>query len=197
MDTGRIHIASLIVGIVAVLISISVLAAVPGKDHDNNMFGGAVDQGSASLDLTAALVQAGGGPERFSMKTALISMLGQEGADQEIGKLQRQYGSGEVQHWLQGSDWLVLDGLNQLRNTGTDLPPPDSDLTGAKLASALVDAGVAPGDTAFWTGYYYDHLFSHAVNKVLETDMNRKFSERYAKDVYAVNNQVMYDLSQS
>jgi hypothetical protein len=188
---------SLTTGIIAMLISASVLAVVPGKQHDTNMYGGAVDDGTASLDLTSALVRAGGGESAFSTKTALVNMLGQQGADQEVSKLQRQYGPNKVQEWLQGSNWLVLDGLTQLRNTGTNLPPPSDDLTGSKLASALVDAGVAPDDTSFWTGYYYDHLFSHAVNKVMETDMNRKFSEYYARDVYAINNQAMYDISQS
>jgi hypothetical protein len=181
----------------AILFSASALAVVPGKQHDTNMYGGAVDDGSASLDLTSALLRAGGGPDNFSMKTVLVSMLGQQGAADELNKLDRQYGPNQVQQWLQGSNWLVLDGLNQLRNTGSNLPPPSSDLTGTKLASALVDAGIAPDDTTFWTGYYYDHLFSHAVNKVMEADMNRKFSEYYAKDVYAVNNQAMYDVSQS
>jgi hypothetical protein len=84
-----------------------------------------------------------------------------------------------------------------LRNTSTDLPEPPSDLTGSKLAAALVDAGIAPDDTQFRTGYYYDHLFSHAVNKVLETGMDRKFSEHYAKTVFTINDQAMSDLSQS
>jgi len=101
-----------------------------------------------------------------------------------------------VRKWLRGSDWLVLEGVTQLRNTGMDLPEPPSELTGPRLAAALVDAGMAPGDATFWTGYYYDHLFSHAVNKVMETGMDRRFDEYYARDVFTINNQAMSDISQ-
>lgn len=172
--------------------SFSALAAAP---PDDGLHVGAIAQASASLDLTSALWQAGGA-ESFSMRTALISMLGQDGADSEISKLEHQYGAEPVQKWLKGSDWLMLQGMNQLRNTGTDLPEPSSDLTGAKLAAALVEAGVAPEDARFHTDHYYDRLFSHAVNKVLETEMDRKFSERYAKTVFTVNNQAMSDVLQ-
>jgi hypothetical protein len=59
-----------------------------------------------------------------------------------------------------------------------------------------VDAGVAPGDKRFSTDHYYDHLFSHGVNKVMETEMDRKFSARYAKTVFTINDQAMSDVSQ-
>lgn len=188
---------SSIAGLCVALLGASAFAGVPAVPPDSNPFGGAVDQGSPALDLTAALWQAGGGTGDFSTRSALVSMLGRDGADAEIAKLTRRYGTTPVRKWLEGSDWLMSEGLTQLRNTGTDLPQPSSGLTGTKLAAALVGAGIAPGDSRFRTGYYYDHLFSHAVNKVMETGMDRKFSERYVKDVFTINNQAMYDVSQS
>jgi hypothetical protein len=176
---------------VACLSSFAAVPAVSPQSHDS-----ATGAGSPSLDITSALWQAGGGMENFSMKAALVSMLGQRGADDEIARLEHRYDTGQVQKWLKGSDWLMHEGLTQLRNTGTDLPEPSSDLTGAKLAAALVDAGIAPGDTRFSTDFYYDHLFSHGVNKVMETEMDRKFSARYAKTVFTINDQAMYDVSQ-
>lgn len=164
----------------------------PAADHHAS----AVDPASASLDITSALMQAGGGTETFSMKTALVSMLGEDGAAGEIAKLEHQYGSKPVQKWLRGSDWLMHEGLTQLRNTGTELPEPSSDLTGPKLAAALVQAGIAPDDPRFSTDHYYDHLFSHGINKVLETGMDRKFSPRYSKTVFTINDQAMSDVSQ-
>src|ERR1051325_5672430 len=79
-------------------------AAVPGKQQEVNQYGGAVYQGGAKLDLVSALVQAGGGADGFSMQTALINMLGQPAANDEIDKLDRQYGTQAVQDWLLGSD---------------------------------------------------------------------------------------------
>jgi len=182
---------STLAGICIALAGFAAMAAEPGASTHP-----AATAGSPELDLTSALWQAGGGTQGFSMKTALISMLGQEGADGELAKLEHRYGAKPVQRWLQGSDWLMLQGLTQLRNTGTELPDPSSDLTGAKLAAALVGAGVAPGDSSFSTEHYYDQLFSHGVNKVLEAGMDRKFSARYAKTVFTINDQAMSDVSQ-
>jgi hypothetical protein len=164
---------------------------------ETGKFGGAVHDGAASLELTAALLQAGGGPEKFSIHAALVDLVGEAAADQELAKLQHQYGEPAVRSWQRISDWMVTQGLVQLRNVGTELPSPPHDLDGGKLAAALVDAGVAPGDSAFWSSYWYDRLFSHGINKVLEEDVGRRFGEHRARSAYAVNNQVMYDISQS
>jgi hypothetical protein len=180
---------SLAIGVVLAAASIAVQAAAPIAPQE------AGSQDAPSLDLTAALLQAGGGPDHFSMKTALMDMLGPAGAQDEIARLQRRYGESRVHRWLEGSDWLMLHGLTQLRNTGTDLPEPSSELAGDKLAAALVQAGIAPGDSRFRTDRYYDRLFSHAVNKVLETGMDRKFSARYARSVTTLNDQAMSDVA--
>lgn len=167
------------------------------QSSETGKFGGAVHDGAASLELTAAMVQAGGGPQKFSIRTALVNLLGEDAADQELAKLQHQYGEPAVRRWQRISDWMVTQGLVQLRNVGTDLPSPSSNMSGGKLASALVDVGVAPGDSAFWSSYWYDRLFSRGINKVLEEDLERRFGERKARSAYAMNNQVMYDISQS
>lgn len=182
--------------IAAFCLAVASFSASAASPPDGDPSTAVADPASASLDVTSALMQAGGGTEAFSMKAALISMLGEDSAASEIAKLEHQYGSKPVQKWLKGSDWLMHEGLTQLRNTGTELPDPSSDLTGAKLAAALVEAGVAPGDSRFRTDHYYDHLFSHGINKVLETGMDRKFSPRYAKTVFTINDQAMSDVSQ-
>jgi hypothetical protein len=166
------------------------------QQPESGTFGGKIHEGAASLQLTAALIQAGGGPESFSTHAALTKLLGDVAADRELAKLQHQYGAAAVQRWLRISDWLMLHGLVQLRNIGAELPAPPDDLYGDKLTAALVTAGVAPGDTTFWSSYWYDQLFSHGINKVLVEDLDRRFGERQARNAYAVNNQVMYDISQ-
>jgi hypothetical protein len=169
---------------------------LPRPPQESGKFGGGIHDGAASLDLTAALVQAGGGPEKFSMQAALVEMLGQASADEELARLRGRYGARAVQEWLKISTWLMEQGLVQLRNVGTELPSPSDDLSGAKLAAALADAGIAPDDGTFWSGYWYDRLFSHGINKVLEEDLDRHYGERRAHSVYTVNNQAMSDISQ-
>ncbi len=192
---NRLELRPLIASL-AILFSAAASSAVPGKQHEVNNYGGAVYQGTAQLELVSALVQAGGGPEGFSFQTALINMLGQPAANDEINKLDQQYGTEQVQDWLQGTDWTVRDGVVKLKATGTNLPPPPSDLSSSNLASGLVDAGIAPDDTTFWSGYYYDHLFSHSMNQQLSTDVDRKYNPYFTKNMYMITNQAMYDISQ-
>jgi hypothetical protein len=168
----------------------------PQQGPESGKFGGTVHDGAPALDLTAALIQAGGGTESFSTQTALDNLLGSAATGQELAKLEHQYGAPAVRRWLEISDWLMHQGIVQLRNTGAALPAPPDGLSGDKLVAALVDAGVAPGDTTFWSGYWYDRLFSHGINKVLVEDLDRRFGEHKARGAYAINNQAMYDISQ-
>lgn len=67
---------------------------------------------------------------------------------------------------------------------------------GTALASGLVNAGIAPDDTTFWSGYYYDHLFGHALNKELVSDVDAKYNPYFTRNLYMITNQAMYDISQ-
>jgi hypothetical protein len=186
----RIFLAAL-----SVLFVGAAFAAVPGKEVGINEFGGAIYEGGGRYDLVSGLVQAGGGPNSYDFRHALDAMLGQPQADNEIAKLTNQYGGKNVQDWLQGSNWMMLEGLRQLHSGGTNLPPPDKALSGSSLASGLVDAGISPDDTTFWTAYYYDHLFSHAIAKQMISNLNAKFDEYYTQNLFMVNNQAMYDIA--
>src|SRR5215467_12856146 len=70
-------------------------------------FGGPVYNGPPALDVTAALVNAGGGPVNYSTATALVSMLGKPTVDAEVAKLNKQYGADAVTLWLKTFDFAV------------------------------------------------------------------------------------------
>lgn len=55
-----------------------------------NWFGGTTYSGAPALNVTAALVEAGGGASHFDFATALVAMLGQDTANAEVAKLTRQ-----------------------------------------------------------------------------------------------------------
>ncbi|MGH8296955.1 MAG: hypothetical protein ACRETZ_15880, partial [Steroidobacteraceae bacterium] len=117
-----------------------------------NWYGGPVYDGAPALQVTAALVKAGGGAQHFSFAEALDSMLGPSTVKQEVAKLQRQYGEAEVTGFIKRMNYVVTDGLKRATEAGIQLPPAPSALRGVKLANTLVKAGTAPDDV-FWAGY--------------------------------------------
>ena len=116
-----------------------------------NMFGGPVYSGQPDLQATAALVEAGGGPNHFEFSAALVSMLGEKTVNAEVAKLTKQYGKKDVTDFLNGMTFAVKQSLKRATEAGVKLPAAPADLKGAKLASALVAAGTAP-DGVWWSG---------------------------------------------
>ncbi len=104
----------------------------------SNWFGGPIYSGAPMLEVTAALVEAGGGATDFNFATALVSMLGKETVDGEVAKLTKQYGEKDVTAFIDGMTFAVKDGLKRATEAGVKLPPAPAELTGAKLAEALV-----------------------------------------------------------
>lgn len=67
-----------------------------------NWFGGESYMGAPALDVTAALVKAGGGAENFDFSKALVSMLGEKTVNAEVAKLTKQYGAENVKQFVDG-----------------------------------------------------------------------------------------------
>ena len=160
-----------------------------------NMFGGPVYSGEPTLDVTAALVKAGGGAEKFSFATALVAMLGQETVDGEVIKLTKQYGKEEVDTFLSGMDMAVDFGLKRASQAGVKLPEP-ANLSGTELAKTLVKAGTAP-DGTFWSGYLFDKALSNKIHNQVMGDINAKASLEDDKITHKILNQAMYDVAQA
>lgn len=161
-----------------------------------NMYGGPVYAGAPALNVTAALVKAGGGAEHFTLQEALVSMLGKDTVNAEVDKLTKQYGKQAVTDWLNGFNYAVTDGLTLATKAGVKLPIASADLTGAKLAGTLADAGTAP-DGTFWSGLVFDKALSHDIHNQVMVDIETKFSPAYDKNLHTVTNQAMYDVAQA
>lgn len=159
-----------------------------------NMFGGPVYAGAPALQITAALVQAGGGPEAFTFPKALVSMLGQETVNAEVAKLTTQYGAKNVEDFLSGMTFAVNDGLKRATEAGVKLPAAPADLKGVSLARALVYAGVTP-DGTWWSGYVFDQLLSHGIHLAVMTDINTGPGYAIDHNAHQLLNQAMYDVA--
>ncbi len=180
------------------------LAATPGNSDtsmDNGMsmqtnrFGGPVYAGAPALNVTVALVVAGGGPEHFSLVTALNHMLGAATVNAEVGKLTKQYGKKRVGEWVSGIDFAVNDTLMIVHEKHITLPPP-AKLSGVELAKTLVGAGTAP-DNTFWAGYLFDHALSHGIHNQVMDNTDAKYGAAYDANYHAITNQAFYDVAQA
>ncbi|MEB2311827.1 MAG: hypothetical protein OZ928_08240 [Polyangiaceae bacterium] len=156
-----------------------------------NWYGGEAYLGAPALDVTAAFVEAGGGPEKFSFAKALVSMLGQEATDAEVAKLEKQYGKEKVKGFIDGMDFAIKDALKRATEAGVKLPAP-AKLEGAELAKALIKAGQTP-DGTFWSGRLFDAAVSHKIHNQVMTDINDQVSPAADELTHRLLNQAMFD----
>ena len=174
------------------------MAATPAAapEMKMNWFGGPIYSGAPSLDVTAALVEAGGGANDFSFAKALVSMLGQKTVDAEVAKLKKQYGEKDVNDFIDGMTFAVKDGLKRATEAGVKLPAPPPELKGVKLAHALVSAGTAPGGV-WWSGNLFDKTLSNPIHVQVMIDIDAKYGHGADENTHKILNQAMYDVAQA
>lgn len=170
-------------------------AAMAAGGMAMNWFGGPVYDGPPALEATAALVAAGGGADNFTFPAALVSMLGQDTVNAEVAKLNKQYGEEKVQAFINGMTFAVNDGLKRATEAGVTLPAAPADLTGTKLAKALVEAGTVDG--TFWAGRLFDVALSHKIHNQVMADIEAKFGRDADENTHRLLNQAMYDVAQA
>ena len=161
-------------------------------------FGGPVYTGAPALNVTAALVAAGGGADHYSTAAALVSMVGKDTVNAEVGKLQNQYGKAAVSQWLSTFDFAVNDALKHATAGGVSLPKPDPALSGTKLAQALVSAGTA-ADGTFQIEFLLDKAVSHDIHNAVMDDIDASASMGKHVDLqyHAISNQAFFDVAQA
>lgn len=177
------------------LLSGAVLAQADAT-AEQNWFGGPVYNGPPALEVTAALLKAGGGAENFTFSQALVSMLGEKTVNGEVAKLNEQYGDENVTNFIDGMTFAVKDGLKRAVEAGVKLPAAPADLEGAKLAEALVSAGTAP-DGIWWSGYLFDKALSHTIHMLVMADIDVKDGHAADENTHKILNQAMYDVAQA
>lgn len=161
-----------------------------------NWFGGVTYSGAPALNVTAALVAAGGGADHFNFATALVSMLGQDTVNAEVAKLTKQYGKTATDNFIAGMTFAVNDGLKRATEAGVKLPAAPADLRGAKLAGTLVTAGTTP-DGSWWSGYLFDKALSHDIHVQVMQDIDAKFGHGADENTHRILNQAMYDVARA
>lgn len=161
-----------------------------------NWFGGETYNGEPALKVTAALIQAGGGPEDFNFHTALVSMLGEKTVEAEVAKLAKQYGDNEVNSFVSGMNFAVNSAIKHVTAAGIKLPDAPEGLEGVELAKTLVEAGTAP-DGTWWSGLLFDKALSHQIHNKVMTDIETVHGFQTDKLAHKILNQAMYDVAQA
>lgn len=166
-----------------------------GQQQANmNWYGGEAYQGAPNLELTAAFLRAGDGAQDFSFGAVLVKLIGANNVNVEIANLMNRYGEEDVEDFLGGMRYLVNNGVQQLNDAGTSLPPAPAELKNVALAKALIDAGTGP-DGIFWAGRMFDVLLSHDVHVQAMTDMQATFGAKVGMRTHKILNQLMYDIA--
>jgi hypothetical protein len=172
------------------MVAVSSVAAHAAMDMSR--YGGPVWSGKPALNVTASLVQAGGGPAHFSSAKALTAMVGPKLVNAEVGKLTKQYGAAKVKSWLTVFDYAVDDALGIATKAGVKLPK--GNLAGKQLAATLVKAGLDK-DGTFYVEYMLDKAVSHKIHVAVMDDIDKKYGAAADSNYHAVTNQAMYDLA--
>lgn len=180
----------------ATLTAVAAPAHTQAESHTMNWFGGPAYEGAPALEVTAALIKAGGGAEHFTFDKALVSMLGEKTVNAEVAKLTQQYGEQNVKNFIAGMTFAINDGLKRATEAGVKLPAAPADLTGVKLAKTLVTAGTAP-DHTFWSGYLFDKAISHKLHNQVMADIDVKFGHGADENTHKILNQAMHDVAQA
>ncbi len=167
------------------------------EEAPQNMYGGPIYNGEPALDVTAALVKAGGGADDFDFSKALVSMLGEDTVNAEVKKLTEQYGEDEVKIFVDGMTYAVNKALEIAGEKDIELPEP-ADLEGVELAKTLVKAGTTE-DGTWWSGYLFDIALSHDIHNLVMADINQNpdLGHKQDKIVHKILNQAMYDVAQA
>jgi len=167
-------------------------AAAPAPAAVHGRYGGTGYAGKPALAVTASLVQAGGGPAKYSTAKALTSMVGAKLVQAEVAKLTKQYGSKKVASFLQVGDYAVTDSLRIATKAGVKLPKPT--LKGKQLASTLVTAGLEK-DGTFNVELMLDKAVTHGIHEQAMDDIDKKFGAAADANYHKVSNQAFYDIA--
>jgi hypothetical protein len=161
-------------------------------------YGGPIYTGAPALNVTSALVAAGGGAAAYSTAKALTSMLGAATVTAEVAKLSKQYGAASVTQWLKTFDFAVADSLKIATAKGIKLPAPDPKLSGKALATTLATAGTAP-DGTFEIEFLLDKAVSHGIHVQVMNDIDASASLGKKDDLqyHQISNQAFYDVAQA
>jgi hypothetical protein len=167
-----------------------VLAAAMANSPSQARYNGPPD-----LALTAAVVDAGGGPKSFSSQRLFTYLAGKDAANEGTA-LTNRYGAQNVKQFFVTFDAFVDSALTQLTSKGVALPAGKS-ASGDELTHELYQAGVIP-DGRYDVGYMLEHLISRPMHITLMNDVNANpaFGPTQNAEFHVILTSAIQDLNQ-
>lgn len=129
-------------------------------------------RGTPDLGLTLAIVQAGGGAQRFDSGRLFQTLAGAD-AKAESVKLQQLYGKAKVAAFMQTFTYAVHDLITLFNINHVALParPRIAPTNGRAITVAIYQDGIMPTGK-YDCGYMMEHLMTHPIHIVLMHDIN-------------------------
>jgi hypothetical protein len=152
--------------------------------------------GAPDLPLTAAMVEAGGGPQNFDA-TKLLSVLAGANTDAEVQSLTQRYGKTRVTAFVVTFNHAIDDALAAATKAGVTLPASQAGLAqdGKQLSGHLVAAGTM-SDGRFDVGYMLEHLLSRDIHVTImqQLDADPDVGAQRNADFHVILTSVIRDL---
>lgn len=150
--------------------------------------------GAPNLPLTLSLIEAGGGPSKYSTVTLVKTLTGPL-FDPEVKSLTAKYGAESVKSFLTTFDFVISDALKIVTADKVALPAKGAvDPTNGKaLSAALYTAGVTK-DGNFDVEYLLDTLVSHPIHVQVMDDIDAKISRKADQNYHVILTQAFKDL---
>jgi len=176
---------------VAAVLALVLATLVPSVCEARGGYGGPRYTASTDFPTTIALLDAGGGPERFSPAWALRKLVGHKLVDDEIATLNASYGPPDVREFFTVFKFAMDDAARLERDYRVHYPPPA--LSGPRLASQVFRDGVV--GRRLETGYLFDHLFTPRVTDRVLSDIDRVYGSRDDENFQRIGDALFVDLA--
>ncbi|HYZ17683.1 MAG TPA: hypothetical protein VE591_14825 [Candidatus Acidoferrum sp.] len=163
---------------------------LPTNYHPNSY------RGDPDLDLTSALIVAGGGAGHFDA-AKLFRVLAGPNSNAERARLDHMYGKAKVDAFLQTFSFAMIDLVQLFRDNHITLPnrPRIDPSNGRAMAIAIYRDGIM-ANGKYDCGYMMEHLMTHPIHIVLmhEIDNQRGHGPKHNANFHAMLTQVVMDL---
>lgn len=153
-------------------------------------------RGKPDLGLVVAMVEAGGGRGRFDA-TKLLTVLTGGNPKPEIARLQKHYGKGRIDAFVQTMTFSMVDLLQIFNYNHVALPdkPRVSPRDGRAIALAIYHDGIMPNGK-YDCGYMMEHLMTHPIHIALMHDVDnvRGFGPSHNSSFHTILTRAVVDL---